>query len=174
MTQLRVGVIALLGLALFPHEALACRCVSFTPVEQSIAEAPIVVVGRVVTIGSLRLRKPAGNVTPVVEVELSKVVRGAVDKTRVDIWTSSAGSSCPGSFGGLEADSIVVMAVTPSRARDLAPPSVLKRTGVTDLYERALVLYRGTCGVSIRTAKTEAEADGWLRRVLGPGLRRRS
>jgi hypothetical protein len=146
--------------------ALACSCAGFLTFEQALAAAPIVVVGRVSSIGSFRSPRRGGTDPPVVEIDIASVNKGLLETKRVDVWNQSAGSSCGGGLRALDVGSNVVLALRYARAADVAPAAVLRRTGVRDPGERVLILAPGACGESRRVVRSQRELDRWIVRRI--------
>ena len=150
-------------------EALACRCIgSPTSFEQAVAEAPVVLVGRVSSIGSFRVPTRGGFDPPVVELEVISVAKGALDKTRerVDVWNPSAGSSCGGALRSIEVGSQVVFALRRAQSGHVAPEPVLRRTGVRDPAEAVLILLAGWCGAAHKVLQGQPDLDRWVGRRI--------
>ena len=128
-----VAMLVVLASIAAEGEALACRCIgSRTSFEQAVAEAPVVLVGRVLSIGSFRVPTRGGFDPPVVQLEVISGAKGALDRTRerVDVWNPAAGSSCGGTLRSIDVGSHVVFALRQAQSGHVAPESVMRRTGV--------------------------------------------
>ena len=148
------------------RSALACSCVGFVTFEQTIREAPLLLVGRVASIGTLRSGVRGGTDPRVIELEVVWTAKGPVQAKRVDVWNASAGGSCGGALRGVAVGSHVVLALTHVRAAQVGPEPVWKRTGVLSPRDMVLALAQGACGESLRLLKGERDLAGWVGKTI--------
>ena len=121
---LRSVTVVLAGALLLssPSPVLACVCIEGKSVEAAIRDAPVIIVARVISIGSgspglLEPGDPAS-----VEIEVSSRVKGDPAVTRLRIWNPMAGTSCGGAFASVKPgmDIVVGMRRVSDRRRNMA------------------------------------------------------
>ena len=121
---LRSVTVVLAGALLLssPAPVLACVCIEGTSVEAAIRNAPVIIVARVISIGSgsAGLFEPGDPAS--VEIEVSSRVKGDPAATRLRIWNPMAGTSCGGAFASVKSgmDIVVGMQRVSARRGDMA------------------------------------------------------
>jgi hypothetical protein len=149
------------------RSALACSCSGFSTFEQTIREAPLVVVGRVASIGTLRSAVRGGTDPRVIALDVVWTAKGSVQAKRVDVWNEAVGSTCDGSLWRVGVvGSHAVLALTPVRAAQVGPEWAWKRTGVLSPRDIVLALAVTACGESFLPLKGERDLARWVGKTI--------
>ena len=163
-----VAALALLGATDLP--AFACSCAPVHSFQQRIQAAPVVVVGRVASVGEVPPQvESASNVTIVrppfmgggVTLAIASMAKGEVTGRQIRVWDLSYGS-CFNALSGLTIGTSMVAALWP-----VADTSATERRtwGAAAFIPESDYFAEGACGSSVQVLTPE-EITAWTGRKI--------
>lgn len=162
------AVLVLLGATESP--AFACVCGAIHTFQQQLQLAPVVIVGRVTSVGEVPPREnPASDLVIVrapfmgwgVTLTIASVAKGEVSRRQIRIWDFGYGS-CGNALYGLTLGTSVVAGLWP--VADTPAPERAK-WGAASFIPASDYISSGACGSSVQVL-TDDEVIGWTGRKI--------
>ena len=162
----KCGLLLALGMLIaVVRPASACTCGGFTDFTTVTRQAPVVLVGRIVSVGAAPAEKRLIMDDPSsLQIDVLRSAKGSAP-ARVRVWNELAGTSCGGAFQKMAVGTRVVVAL--QLVGEIKPRSKeLWGALMFDAPDGDYVLAVGSCGQSMTVLRTERDLNGWMGRVV--------